>query len=234
MSAVDFVRNRLWRDGRLLAISTHGQARFPAYLDDYAFLVDGLLELLQTDWRTADVDFAIALAETLLAHFEDGDAGGFFFTADDHEALIHRSKSFADEAVPAGNAVAARALTRLGLLLGETRYLDASARTIRAAWSGIGQYPHAHGAMLVALEEHLEPPAIVVIRGTSPEVERWRIDLARIYAPNRLVFAIPSDAGELPPGLEQKRALGDPVAYVCHGLTCSEPIRSLEALARVA
>jgi uncharacterized protein YyaL (SSP411 family) len=233
ISAVDFVRDRLWRDRRLLAVSTRGEARFPAYLDDYAFLLDGLLELLQTRWRTRDLDFAIAIAETLLTHFEDRAAGGFFFTADDHEALIYRSRSFQDEAVPSGNAVAARALTHLGLLLGDTRYLDAAARTIRAAWSGIEQYPHAHTSMLVALEEHLEPPSIVVIRGTAPLIETWGNALASVYAPNRLVFAVPADAGELPPGLAQKRLLNDTVAYVCRGLTCSEPIRSLEALARI-
>ena len=71
---------------------------------------------------------------------------------------MHRSKSFGDEAVPAGNAIAAQALTRLGLLLGETRYLDAAARTLRAAWAPLQHYPHAHAAMLVALEEHLDPP----------------------------------------------------------------------------
>jgi uncharacterized protein YyaL (SSP411 family) len=234
MSAVDFIRDRLWHNGRLLAVSMQAQARFPAYLDDYAFLLDGLIELLQTHWRTADLDFAIALAEVLLNHFEDRVAGGFFFTADDHESLIHRSKSFADEAVPSGNAVAARTLTHLGLLLGETRYLDAAARTIRAGWSGIEQYPHGHAAMLIALEEHLEPPSIVVIRGRAAEVEPWRAELARAYAPHRLVFAIPSDVGQLPAGLEQKAVLAETVAYICKGMTCSEPIRSLEGLARLS
>ncbi len=142
--AVDFIRQQCWRDGRLLATYKDGRARFAAYLDDYAFLLDGVIELMQTRWRSEDLTFATALAEALLAHFEDRESGGFFFTADDHEQLMHRSRSFSDEAVPAGNAIAAQALTRLGLLLGETRYLDAAAKTLRAAWPALQHYPHAH------------------------------------------------------------------------------------------
>ena len=84
-AAVDFVRHHLWRDGRLLATYKDGRAHLPAYLDDYAFLADALLELLQTRWRSSDLEFARQLAEVLLAQFEDADSGGFFFTAGDHE-----------------------------------------------------------------------------------------------------------------------------------------------------
>jgi uncharacterized protein len=228
--AVDFVRQQLWRDGRLLAVHKDGRSRFPAYLDDYAFLLDGLIELLQSEWRSADLRLATGLADALLAHFEDAAAGGFFFTADDHEQLIHRSKTFADEAVPAGNAIAAQALTRLGLLLAETRYLDASARTLRAAWEPLQRFPHAHAAMLIALEEHLDSPQIVIIRSSnSGETTRWRDALARTYSPKRLVFAIPADA-QLPESLASKRPQAETVAYVCRGMQCSEPLRSLQSL----
>jgi uncharacterized protein YyaL (SSP411 family) len=232
--AVDFIRNQLWRDGRLLAVHKDGQSRFPAYLDDYAFLLDGLIELLQTRWRSADLQLATALADTLLAHFTDTENGGFYFTADDHEQLMHRSKSFGDEAVPAGNAIAAQALTRLGLLLGETRYLDAAARTLRAAWTPLQHYPHAHAAMLVALAEHLDPPEIVIIRGAPNEAAQWRDALTRKYSPARLVFAIAADEAELPPAIADKRALDTTVAYVCRGMTCSEPIRALAPLLALA
>ncbi|HEY2145021.1 MAG TPA: thioredoxin domain-containing protein, partial [Steroidobacteraceae bacterium] len=87
-AAVDFARHHLWRDGRLLAAYKDGRAHLPAYLDDYAFLVDALLELLQTRWRSSDLAFARQLADVLLAQFENSDDGGFFFTAKDHEALI--------------------------------------------------------------------------------------------------------------------------------------------------
>jgi uncharacterized protein YyaL (SSP411 family) len=228
--AVDFIREHCWRDGRLLAAYKDGRARFPAYLDDYAFLLDGLIELLQTRWRSADLQFATELAAALLDHFQDRAAGGFFFTADDHEQLMHRSRSFTDEAVPAGNAIAAQALTRLGLLLGETTYLDAAASTLRAAWSALQHYPHAHTALLVALDEHLEPPEIVIVRGVQRETEQWRDELAKVYSPRRLVFAIPADTAALPPALAAKKPLAETAAYVCRGMTCSEPVRSLSAL----
>lgn len=232
--AVDFISGHLWRDGRLLAAYKDGRARFAAYLDDYAFLLDGLLELLQTRWRSSDLQFATALAENLLNHFEDREHGGFYFTADDHEALIHRSRSFSDDAMPSGNAVAAQALNRLGLLLGETRYLDAAARVLRAAWLPLERYPHGHAAMLVALDEHLEPPQIVIVRGAAQEAALWRDQLTRLYAPKRLVFAIPAATGDLPAALADKPALDGTVAYICRGMTCSPPVKSLEALIKLA
>jgi uncharacterized protein YyaL (SSP411 family) len=232
--AVDFIRQHLFRDGRLLAVYKDGKSRFAAYLDDYAFLLDALLELLQTRWRSSDLQLAIALADALLQHFSDAESGGFYFTADDHEQLIHRSKSFGDEAVPAGNAIAAQALTRLGLLLGETRYLDAAARTLRAAWAPVQHYPHAHASMLVALAEHLDPPEQVIIRGPIDEATRWRDSVTKKYSPMRQVFAIEADAPGLPEALAAKRALDGCVAYVCRGMTCSEPIRALAPLLALA
>jgi uncharacterized protein YyaL (SSP411 family) len=232
LRTLDFIRANAFAGGRLLAVYAEGRARFPAYLDDYAFLLDATLEALQTQWRSQDLQFAIALADALLAHFEDA-AGGFFFTADDHEQLIHRYKTFTDEAIPAGNAIAAQALARLGYLLGEMRYLDAAERTLRAAWAALDQHPQAHTAMLVALEEYLDPPEIVIVRGRGSELAQWQNALDQIYAPKRLVFAIPAGAPDLPNSIATKPAEIEPVAYVCRGATCSQPIRSLAALAAV-
>src|SRR6185295_16603626 len=120
-------------------------------------------------------------------------SGGFFFTSDDHEKLIHRSKSFSDDAIPAGNGIAAFVLQRMGHLLGEPRYLEAAERTLRAAWKAIEQYPHAHTGLLAALEELLNPLEIVILRGKPDEIGRWRRELARIYAPHRVTLAIPAD-----------------------------------------
>ena len=234
LSAIDFVREHLWQDGRLLAAYKDGRSRFPAYLDDYAFLLDGLLESLQSHWRSEDLTFCIGLADALLLHFEDAERGGFFFTADDHETLIHRSKSFGDEAVPAGNATAAQSLMRLGLLLGETRYLAAAERTVRAAWPALEKYPHAHAALLVALEEILSPPQIVVIRGEANEAAQWRNEITKMYAPGRLVFAIATDAENLPTVIAEKHACTETVAYLCEGTTCSPPLQSLAALLALA
>jgi uncharacterized protein YyaL (SSP411 family) len=230
--AVDFLRSSLWKEGRLLATCKDGRAHLPAYLDDYAYLADAVLELLQYRWRSTDLQFAIALVEVLLQHFEDRANGGFFFTADDHEALMHRSKSFGDDAIPNGNGVAVLVLLRLGHLLGEARYLDAAERALRAGWSPLERYPQGHATLLTALEERLRPIEIVIVRGGQAEIERWRDELAAVYAPRRLVFAIPADAADLPPALTEKRAAQETVAYVCRGMTCSAPIESLEQLVR--
>jgi len=230
--AVDFLHVNLLHDGRLLASYKDGQARFPAYLDDHAFLLDALLELLQARWDTGHLVFAQQIAELLLEHFEDKEDGGFWFTANDHEELIHRSKSLADEAVPSGNGIAAFALQRLGFLLGETRYLDSAERTLRAAWRAIDEYPHGHVSLLAALEEYLEHPEIVVIRGDDNEISRWRDSAAKVYAPRRLVFAIGRDESDLPGALADRAPVaGETVAYRCLGTHCEMPVTTWEALA---
>ena len=230
--AVEFLQGNLMRDGRLLASYKDGEARFAAYLDDHAFLLDAVLELLQARWNTRHLEFAQQLAELLLEHFEDKDDGGFWFTANDHEQLIHRSKPLADEAVPSGNGVAAFALQRLGFLLGETTYLDAAERTLRAAWRAISEVPHGHVSLLTALEEYLEHPEIVVIRGANDEISRWRDSAAKIYAPRRLVFAISEDEAGLPGALADRKPLdGETVAYRCLGTHCEMPVTTWEALA---
>ncbi len=229
--AASFLRETLLQDGRLLASYKDGEARFPAYLDDHAFLLDALLELLQARWDNDDLQFAMQIADLMLEHFEDRDAGGFYFTADDHEALIHRPKPLADEAVPSGNGIAAFALQRLGFLLGESRYLNAAESTLRAAWRAIEEYPHGHVTLLTALEEYLHHPEIIVIRGGA-EIERWRDAASKLYAPRRLVFAIRSDDENLPGALADRQPVdGETVAYRCLGTHCEMPVTTWEALA---
>ncbi|MGH8130708.1 MAG: thioredoxin domain-containing protein, partial [Steroidobacteraceae bacterium] len=230
--AVDFLRENCWRDGGLFAAWKDGVARFPAYLDDHAFLLDALLELLQARFRVEDLRFACELADALLEKFLDRDRGGFWFTAEGQDPPLQRPKSFADDAMPAGNGVAAHALARLGWLLGENRYLDAAESTLRGGWASLARAPQAHAAMLNALDEYLDPVEIIVIRGPAAEAAEWSASLARTYAPRRMVFAISSDAKDLPTALASKRAREDTVAYVCRGPHCSEPVASPEALLR--
>ena len=231
-AAVSFLQENLVHDGRLLASYKDGEARFPASLDDHAFLLDALLELLQARWDTGHLAFAQQIAELLLEHFEDKANGGFWFTANDQEQLIHRSKPLADEAVPSGNGIAAFALQRLGFLLGETRYLDAAERTLRAAWRAIDEYPHGHVSLLAALEEYLEHPEIVVIRGDHDDVGRWRDSALKVYAPRRLVFAISRDETNLPGALADRAPVdGETVAYRCLGTHCEMPVTTWETLA---
>jgi uncharacterized protein len=228
--ALDFIRAQLWRDGRLLATAMEGRAHLNAYLDDYVYLVDAILELQQVRFRADELLFAQQLVEVVLGHFADP-VGGFFFTSDDHETLMHRSKVFSDDATPAGNGIAARVLLRLGHLLGEPRYLAAAEGTLRAAWPALAKWPQAHVSLLSALEELLLPPEIVILRGEERTIEGWRRELTQVYAPHRLVLAIPADTPGLPAALADKTTRAGPVAYVCRGSTCSAPLDSLSALA---
>ena len=231
-TAVEMLRDKLVVGGRLHASYKDGEARFPAYLDDHAFMIDALLELLQSRWNSAHLGFAVQLADLLLDHFEDKDGGGFFFTADDHETLMHRPKPLADDAMPSGNGVAAFVLQRLGHLLGAHRYIDATENTLRSAWKALDEYPHGHITLLSALEEYLQPPEIIVIRGNASNIAAWRNSAARLYAPTRLVLAIDANEADLPGLLaERKPVAGETVAYRCAGTHCDLPVTTWEALA---
>jgi uncharacterized protein YyaL (SSP411 family) len=230
--AVDFLRGNVWRDGRLRVGCKDGRAGVEGFLDDYAFLLAGLLELLQVRWRGEFLAFCVELAEVLLGRFQDPAAGGFYFTADDQETLIHRPRPLADEATPSGNGVAARALNRLGLLIGEPRYVEAAEQTLRMAWPQIREHPQAHCSLLDALEEQLEPVETVILRGAPGALAPWHQTALLAYAPRRQVFAIPNDAPDLPPGLAAKAPADGPVGYRCVGPVCGPPLRSLSELAR--
>jgi uncharacterized protein YyaL (SSP411 family) len=225
--AMDFTRRTMWHDGRLLATAKDGRAHLDAYLDDHAFLLSALLELMQADFRREDLTFAVELADTLLARFEDREAGGFFFTAHDHEALIHRPKTGHDNATPAGNGVAACALQRLGHLLGETRYLVAAERTLQLFWPQISHSPAGFGSLLLTLEEALTPPDIIVLKGPAGQMAEWQRALGA--APHRLVLALPNGIAGLPETLAKPES--DCVnAWVCRGVTCSAPTANLDEL----
>jgi 2'-5' RNA ligase len=231
--AVDFIRQHLWQNGRLLATYKDGQAKYNAYLDDYAFLLHGLLVLLQAKWRSADLDFAIDLAEALLTWFADEQQGGFFFTSHDHEALIQRPKPFFDEAIPAGNSVAALALTQLGYLLGEMRYLEAAQQTLAAGSYYLQQAPHGCASLLLVLQDMLQPPTMVVLRGQTANLVAWQKLASQTYHPRRLCFAIPEQEIKLPPKLEEMPNIADVTAYICQGQQCLAPIIDMQAFAKL-
>jgi len=227
--SAEFVRSTLWKNGRLLATYKDGRAHLNAYLDDYAFLLDSLLELLQTDFRSDDLEWASALAGALIEHFEDRAAGGFYFTSHDHEKLIQRPKSAHDGATPSGNGVAAYALQRLGHLIGEARYLEAAERTLRALGPAASQAPSAHTSLLTALEEALAPPRLVVLRGPDEGLREWHAALAADLRPDTMIVAVPAAALDLPPPLAHAPPSA-PAAWLCEGAACRPPVFSLDAL----
>jgi uncharacterized protein YyaL (SSP411 family) len=229
-AALDFIRGTLWQEekrsarSRLLATCKDGRAHLNAYLDDYAFLLAALIEIMQTDFQTRDLEFAEDLAEALLDQFYDPAAGGFFFTSHDHERLIHRPKPGHDSATPSGNGVAALALQRLGHITGESRYLDAAERTLQLFYPAFAQYPNGYTSLLMALEEAIEPPRVVVLRGPAGELRQWQNALAQHYLPTTLILAVSEEAAGLSPLLAKPIVAGAVNAWVCQGVTCLPPV----------
>src|SRR6185436_3185909 len=199
--SLEHIRLRMWRDQRLLATYKDGRAHLFAYLDDYAFLVAALLELLQCEYVQDDLDFTRELAEALLARFEDPESGGFFFTSNEHEALLYRPKPSNDSSLPSGNGVAALALGRLAALTGEERYARAAQRTVESFFALMRSQPAGCATLAQALEEALAPPSLLVLRGTPEALAEWSRDLASEFLPDTLVLAIADGVTGLPPAL---------------------------------
>jgi len=230
--ALVFLRQTLWRNGKLLATAKDGKAHLNAYLDDHAFLLSALLELMQAELHADDLAFASELADSLLDCFEDKRDGGFFFTANDHEALIHRPKPGHDNSMPGGNAAAALGLLRLGRLLGEPRYVEAAERTLRLFQPQIMRHSGGASTFLMALGEALAPPPTVILRGPAAAVGDWAARLARLPAMGRLVLPMGNHLADLPPVID-KPASDDVNAWVCSGVSCQAPIADFAELSRV-
>ncbi len=155
--AADFLLAKLRdRGGRLLRTYRSGQAKLPAYLEDYAFLTHGLLRLHAATGDPKRLTQAKALVDRMIADFVDAEHGGFYFTATDHESLLARAKDPFDGAVPAGNSVAIRALVSLAKSTGEARYLDVAATALDAFSASLARNPAGSPLMLVALDEYLD------------------------------------------------------------------------------
>ena len=227
--AMDFVSGTLWRDGKLLATHKDGKTHLNAYLDDHAFLLNAALELLQTEFRKTDFDFAVQLADALLTRFEDMQNGGFFFTSHDHEALIQRNKIGQDNATPSGNGIAAQGLLRLAELSGDMRYAQAAERCLQLFFPAMQQAASQFSSLCVALGERLQPPSLLVLCGGEKEIATWRAAVAARYLPELMIIALMGDAAGLPPPLDKPRA-SITTAWLCQGTQCLPPITRLEEL----
>jgi len=227
--ALDFVRETLWQDGRLLATHKDGRTHLNAYLDDHAFLLQAALELLQTQYRDADMNFAVQLADALLARFEDTRNGGFFFTSHDHEALIQRNKIGHDNATPSGNGIAAQALLRLAALTGDARYTETAERCLKLFFPAMQKAASQFSSLCTALDELLQPPPVLVLCGAEKETAAWRAAVAKKYMPGLMTIVLPGDEPGLPPPLDKPRAAVT-TAWLCRGTQCLPPITRLEEL----
>ena len=228
----DFIFTQCW-DGHLLTANWRNSGdRSLGFLDDYANVLMGLLDLLQCRWREQDAAFAVALADAVISGFYDTDNGGFFFSHKGQEGLIFRPKPTLDESVPPGNATLALALNRLGNLLGKNEYLDVAANTLRWARAIMEQYPSSHYGLITALEDSTESIVQIVLRGPVKEMQAWQQVVSNNYAPWRSCYAIPfDDIKTIPsylPGLVSSETKNKVSAFIYDGEECSKPITDIE------
>lgn len=234
--AAGFVLTHLRRDGRLLRTHKDGQSKLNGYLEDYAFLADGLLALYNTTFAPRWLEEARALAETIVAQFWDEEGGGFFDTSRDHEALIARPKSVFDNAIPAGSSVAVEVLQRLATIYDEQEYAAKAERTLRGLREPMARYPTAFGRLLCALDFHLATPREVAIVGRPTALDTVALlrPLRARFRPNTVVALREPGAREAgQPALLRDRTSfdGKATAYVCERYTCRQPVTTPEALA---
>jgi hypothetical protein len=224
------IKTECWRDERLLALSATADKQLPAYLDDYAHLLQAILDCLQYEWSDTELAFAVKLADQLLEYFADQAHGGFFFTATDHEKLIQRPKSWQDEAMPSGNAVAALALHRLGLLSGRQAYTQAAEKALQSVADNVNQTPF-HAASFVALLEAVNrPPYQIILRGEPAILTQWRAQILPRLKPDQAAYFIPYDAKKLPDEIAQRSSNKPISAWICEGFSCRPPVHDLDAV----
>lgn len=237
--AADFLLSRLHSDsGRLFRRYRHGAVAHPGYLDDYAFLIWGLLELYESALDVRYLEAAWQLHEQTLDLFWDPAEGGFFYTGRDAENLIVRNKEIHDGAVPSSNSVAALNLLRLARMTGDTR-LETRLDRLFGHFSGrIADHPAAHTQFLHAVDFALGPGQEIVVAGGRGD-ERTQALVAvlhRKFHPHRvlLLHEPGGDGAALARLSEYVEPLapvdGRPAAYVCENFTCRRPITDVEVL----
>ncbi|MCC7446575.1 MAG: thioredoxin domain-containing protein [Anaerolineae bacterium] len=230
----EFLLINLYRDGRLLRSYRDGQSNFNGYLDDYANLIDGLLELYQTTYERRYFETAQSLTEVVLAHYA-APGGGFFDTSDDHESLITRPRNLQDNATPSGNSVMAKVLIKLTAYTGDGRYDDAARGILRQLIAAMEQYPTAFGEALNAADLLIRGIKEVAIIGdpSQPDTQSLLAVINSSFRPNMVSALSAEDVGEtaVPMLLAYRTHVnGKSAAYVCEHFMCQRPVTDAEAL----
>ncbi len=223
-------------NGRIFATARGGRAHLEAYLDDYAFLIQGLIDLYESDFDEGWLREALALEKIVTEQFEDAERGGWFTTGRDHEVLIARLKNPHDGALPSGNGVQALNLLRLAELTGRRELAVRAERAIRSLGAMVNLYPAAFSQLLLAVDFLAAGPREIVVAGESsrPAVQGMLEEVRRTFRPQRVVaLAKPGADPGLLPILEGKTPGPDGArAYVCRNYACGAPADTREALGR--
>ena len=236
--AADFALTRLRRpDGRLVKRFRDGQAGLTAHLEDYAFLVWGLLDLYEATFELRYLQAAVELTGAMDTHFWDQKSGGYFMTADDSEELLVRTKTIYGGAIPSGNAVASLNLARLHRMTGDVRYADRLDGLLKAFGAQISEAPYLFPVVLHTLEFLHGPAQEIVIAGTpdDPEIARMLRVVRGSFAPSKVVLFRPvgEDPGlaKLAPFAAAQNAIGGKAtAYVCENFACKLPVHTAAEL----
>ena len=230
---LDFIDSKLTRqDNRLLHSFKDGQASQTGFLDDYAFYCAGLLDMFAVHSDPSVLNRAIQVTEAMITHFWDFKDGGFFFTADDHEKLIARTKNYYDLAVPSGNSVAAMNLLKIYHYTQKQDYLDKSTVIMRTGAMPAAENPFGFGQLLNAIYMYVKKPVEITLISNSRDsaMVNW---LGAQYMPDSITSVVAPDAlSELSAHsfFKGREIMGGETAYVCRNFACSLPLTNLEDL----
>ena len=231
--AFAFVENRMMSDGRLVHSYRAGQAKAPATASDYANMIWAALRLCQATTSSRYLDAATELAEQIDRHYWDGDAGGYFMTADDTPDVIVRMKSALDDATPNANAVMISNLVQLFMLTGKAEYLDRAEAILKAFGADLQRNLISHAGLLAGTFDLMSPQHIVVLSGGDrAAAEALESVVTKVSLPGALQHFV-EDTAVIPEAaaLAGKRPVeGKATAYVCIGQECSAPMTDPEAL----
>ncbi|MDD1749565.1 MAG: thioredoxin domain-containing protein [Methanothrix sp.] len=237
IKAADFILEKMQTtEGRLLH-RYRGEAGISANLDDYAFLVWGLLDLYETVFDIKYLKAAIQLNQVMMQHFWDKDQGGFFFSADDAEALLLRKKEFYDGAIPSGNSIAMHNLLRLMRLSGQAELEERAWDLARSFSAAAGEQPLGHSMLLCSLDYAIGPASEIALVGSSQDagiIEMLQAIRSR-YLPNKsVVLVCGEEIREIAPFTKElAQHEGKTTAYVCTGHVCSLPATSPEMMMKL-
>ncbi len=238
--AADFILTKLRReDGRLLARYRDGEAAYLGYVDDYAFLVWGLIELYEASFDHSLLQQAVELNRDMLRLFWDEEKGGLFFYGEDGERLFTRPKEIYDGAMPSGNSAAALNLHKLARYTYDAALAQKAEEQLKAFAGSVERYPSGHALFLMAVDLAFGAPSEIVIAGDPAKEETQAMirEVHRAFLPHALTILHPvggagaEEVGRLIPLVQDKRPLGGrATAYVCENYACQSPVSDLEEL----
>ena len=232
IEAMNFIEQRLYVDNRFMARYRDGETKYKAYIDDYAFLLWGYIELYQSTFTSDYLTQARQLADQMLLLFWDNEHGGFFFSGNDSEAMIARDKEIYDGAIPSGNSVAAVMLTRVGYLTGEMTYLDKVEEMFYTFFEDVNRQASASPFFLesLMLMEYQTMEVVVIGKQDNQSYNELIANLQHSFLPNVaiLVGESPEVFKKASPFAAEYKVLDNlPTVYVCENFACRQPTTNL-------